>query len=265
VDLARLASTFRVINLDADPDAANITPDEIEALKAGGKNRVISYLDVGSCESYRSYWDSVPAGFTSCHDNVAAQLGPYDGYPDETWMNPANPEYQRLIVEHVAPRLAARGVDGFFLDNLEIVTHGTDTTNGPCDADCAQGGLDLVRQLREAFPQMLIVMQNGTSDVTRLGTTGGLDYPSLLDGISHEEVFAPTPDPGAEAELLAWKKLGLTPGGRPFFLGIEDYVDSCSATDLAKKAYNQGIADGFSPCESDASASMQSVCFWPWL
>ena len=263
VDLAKLASTFRVINLDADPDGANITPAQITQLKSGGKNRVISYLNVGSCENYRSYWKTAP-GFTSCNANTAAKIGPYDGYPDETWMNVGNAEYQSLIVGYVAPRLAAQGVDGFFLDNLEIVEHGTSTTNGPCDAACSQGGLDLVRKLREAFPDKLIVMQNGTSDVTRLGTTGGLAFPSLLDGISHEEVFVPL-DSGSESELLAWKKMGLTPGGQKFFIGTEDYVSSCSATAMAQTAYDKSNADGFSPYVSDASASMQSVCFWPFL
>jgi cysteinyl-tRNA synthetase len=263
VDLVKLASTFRVINLDADPDGANITPAQITQLKNGGKNRVISYLNVGSCESYRSYWTSAP-GFTSCNANTAAKIGPYSGYPDETWMNVGNAEYQKLIVGYVAPRLIAQGVDGFFLDNLEIVEHGTSTTNGPCDKACSQGGLDLVRKLREAFPDKLIVMQNGTSDVTRLGTTGGISYPTLLDGISHEEVFVPL-DSTSESELLAWKNMGLKPGGQQFFIGTEDYVSSCTATAAAKPAYDKSTADGFSPYVSDASASMQSVCFWPWL
>src|SRR5947208_2151913 len=119
-------------------------------------------------------------------------------------MNVGNADYQKLMVDFVAARLAAMGVDGFFLDNLEIVEHGTATTNGPCDAACAQGGLDLVRKLRERFPELLIVMQNATSDVTRLGTTGGVAFPSLLDGISHEEVYAPSPG--------AWAS---TPSGSP--------------------------------------------------
>src|SRR5258708_27649758 len=108
-------------------------------------------------------------------------------------MNRGHADYQRLMVEHVAQRLADMGVDGFFLDNLELVEHGTATTNGPCDAACSQGGLDLVRKLRERFPDLLIVMQNATSDVTRLGKTGGLDYPSLPRGILPEEGYPPRP------------------------------------------------------------------------
>src|SRR5581483_5294379 len=89
---------------------------------------------------------------------------------------------------------------------------------------CSQAGLDLVRKLREKFPSLLFVMQNGTADQTRLGVTGGVAFSSLLDGISHEEVYAPSYDAQAEMELLAWQTL------RPsdFWIATEDYVGSCS-------------------------------------
>ncbi len=263
-DLDRVARTFRIINLDADPDQESFSPAQIQQLRAGGRNRVISYLNLGSCEEYRSYFRQAPAGLVSCSGNRAAQLGLYDGYPDEVWMNPADSDYQRLIVEHVAPRLAQQGVDGFFLDNLEIVEHGSDTDNGPCDAACSQGGLDLVRRLREGFPELLIVMQNATSERTRTGTTGGISFPSLLDGVAHEEVYAPEYDGSAEAELAAWRGMDLRPGGSPFWIGTEDYVGSCGDLPAAQTAYERSRAQGFSPYVSDASGGQQVVCYWPF-
>lgn len=263
-DLAKAASTFRVLNIDVDPDGANFTKAQIATLRAAGKNRVISYLNLGSCENYRSYWNTVPSGFVSCKANTKAQRGAYDGYPDETWMNVGDADYQHLMVDHVAQRLADMGIDGFFLDNLEIVEHGTSTTNGPCDAACAQGGLDLVRKLREKFPDLLIVMQNATGSFTRTGKTGGVSFPTLLDGISHEEVYAPTYDSGSESELLAWKALALTPGGHPFFIATEDYVGNCSATTKAKSAYDKSRANGFTPYATDASGGQKVVCYWPF-
>src|SRR5256885_168998 len=101
---------------DASPRPLGIRAGRRLQLHAGGKNRVISYLDVGSCESFRSYWSTAPAPLKSCNANTAAKLGPYAGFPNEQWMNPANVDYQDLIVKHVAARLAATGVDGFFLD-----------------------------------------------------------------------------------------------------------------------------------------------------
>lgn len=261
-DLAKVASTYRIINIDADPGAANFTGEQLRVLQAGGRNRVLSYFNVGACEHFRTYWASAPAGLASCAANTAAQRGPYEGYPDETWMDLGDERYQRLLLEHVAPRLAARA-DGFYLDNLEILEHPAMTKNGPCSAACRQGGLDFVRKLREKFPAHLIVMQNATSDVTRLGTTGGVRFAILLDGIAHEEVYAPRHDSSAETELLAWRAMGLgSRSGRPFWIGVEDYVGSCSNHVAARAALARARSRGFSPYASDESGAQKAVCYW---
>src|SRR5438552_6925150 len=150
------------------------------------------------------------------------------------WADLSNAAYQDLIVNHVAPRLIAQGVDGLFLDNMEVVEHGlAPAQGGPCTATCTQGGLDLVWQLRQKFPDKLIVMQNAVTVTTRSGTTHGVPFSSLLDGISVESVFANgsrvATDTGTLNEVLAWRDLGLRPGGRPFWLGVEDYLGACSA------------------------------------
>lgn len=262
-DLAKVAAAYRIINLDADPGAGNFSDAQLKALKAGGKNRVISYMNVGSCEVYRDYWSKAPEGFVACGPNRAAHLGSYEGYPDETWMDPGNADYRKLIVEHVATRIAARGVDGFYLDNLELLGHGEQTKNGPCNARCRQGGLDLVRALREKFPELLIVMQNGTTDVTRLGTTGGIPFPSLLDGIAHEEVYAPKPDAEAERELLAWKAMPFEGrNGHPLWIAVEDYVGSCKNVASARAAMAKAASNGFSSYVTDESGGQKVVCYW---
>ncbi len=261
-DLARVAKTFRIINIDADPTAANFTDAQIDILRAGGKNRVLSYMNVGACERYRSYWSSAPPGIVSCGSNRAAHRGTYEGYPDETWMDLGDAEYQKLIVEHVAKRLAPR-VDGFYLDNMEIVEHSPTTTNGPCSPACKQGGLDLVRKLRDAFPKHLIVMQNATGAFTRTGKTDGIPFPMLLDGVAHEEVYAPKYDETAEEELLAWRALNLvTSTGRPFWIATEDYVGGCGNKPAAISALARSRAKGFSPCVTDESGSQKVVCYW---
>lgn len=261
-DLGKVAKTFRVINIDADPGLGNFSAAQVKTLQAGGKNRVISYLNIGSMESFRDYWQSVPAGFVSGKANKTAHRGAYSGYPNETWMDLSNADYQKLIVEYVAPRLVAQGVDGFYLDNMEMVEHGTATKNGPCSDTCRQGGLDLVRRLREKFPRHLIVMQNATSDTTRRGVTGGVSFPTLLDGIAHEEVYAPRYDREAERQLQAWRKMMLLPGGKRFWIGTEDYVGSCKSSTAAKSVYKRSRAQGFSPYVTDASAGQQGICYW---
>jgi cysteinyl-tRNA synthetase, unknown class len=262
-DLAKVASTFRIINIDVDPTSNNFTTAQIQQLKAGGKNTVISYMNVGSCEKSREYWDTAP-GFVPCGQNTAAQIGPYEGYPDEIWMDPSSEDYQKLIVEYVAPRLVARGIDGFYLDNMELISHEPDEDNGPCKGNCKAGGLELIRKLRAKFPDMLIVMQNGTGDVTRLGVTAdGTEFRRLLDGIAHEEVYQPAFDKTAETELLAWKAMDLkSRTGKPFVILVEDYVGDCDNTTDAFDAIDKSVAKGFSPYVSDDSGEQRVVCYW---
>ena len=261
-DLARVATTFRLIVIDADPKIGNFTRAQIATLHAGGRNTVVSYLDVGSCERARSYFHVAPRGLTPCGANTAAQLGRYTGYPDEVWMNPANPSYQQLILEHVAPRLAATGVDGFFLDNLELLEHGAHAREAPCDAACVAGGLALVRALRQAYPTQVIIMQNATSEVTRTAVVGGVTFPTLLDGISEEETYAPVFHRDAEARLRAWQALGLTIDGHPFSITTEDYVGSCRNAKAAAAVRARSRARGFSPYVTTASADQSSICGW---
>lgn len=264
-----MAATYRIMDIDADPDMGNFTLAQIKTLQNGGQNKVLSYLNLGSCENFRGYWSTVPSGLLSCSANKAAQRGTYGGYADEVWMNMGDPEYQRLVLEYIAPRLVARGVDGFYFDNMEILEHGTNTTNGPCDAACSQGGLNLIAKLRDKYPNLLFVMQNATSDVTRLGKATGANgtvaYPSLLDGIAHEEVYKPRYDSEAETQMVNWSAMNLSPGGRKFFIGTLDYVGSCGNLTDATSAFRSSRARGFSPSVSDASASQQTVCYWPGL
>jgi cysteinyl-tRNA synthetase len=262
-----MAATFRIMDIDADPDMGNFTAPQIKQLQNGGANKVLSYLNLGSCENFRGYWSTVPAGFLSCSANTAAQLGKYSGYSNEVWMNVGNADYQNLVINYIVPRLVAQGVDGFYFDNMEIVEHGTNTKNGPCDAQCSQGGLNLIAKLRDRYPNMLFVLQNATSNTTRLGraigASGTVAFPGLLDGIAHEEVYKPTFDSGVESELVNWSGMNLTAGGSKFWIGTLDYVGKCTNTTDAQSAFLSSRARGFSPSVSDSSAGQQTVCYWP--
>ena len=263
-DLRRVAAAFRLINIDADPGTANFSRADIATLRAGGRNTVISYLNVGACEQYRSYWHTAPPDLIPCGDNRRAQLGPYRRYAKELWMTPADSDYRRLLVEHVAPRLAKTGVDGFFLDNLEIIEHGAHDKEAPCDTSCVRGALMLVAELRQRFPDLVLIMQNATSSATRAAQVGGVPFTSLLDGVSREETYAPRYDRDAESDLLAWKALGLTPNGRAFSITTEDYVGSCGQTARARQVFAKSRGRGFSPYATISSADQDTVCYWPF-
>lgn len=272
-DLDAAASTYRIFVIQADA----YTPAQISKLHANGRNRVLAYLDVGSVEHTASWWTAAPAGFVAAGKNTAAQLGAYGGYPDETWMNPANADWQHLLVDYIAAGRMATGVDGFFIDNMELVEHGAAATDGPCNTTCASAGLELIYQLRQKFPDAPFVMNGATGDDVRTATVHGEPFPSLLDGVVHEDVFTQPSsttnasdatyqvktDDTAVSQLVAWKNLNLQPGGHPFWVGTLDFVNACSNTSDAQSVAAKARTYGFSPSVSDKSAGLQVICKAP--
>ncbi|MFT3765767.1 MAG: hypothetical protein QM820_09650 [Minicystis sp.] len=107
-------------------------------------------------------------------------------------------------------------------------------------------------------------MQNASSDVTRLGTTHGVPYPSLLDGVSHEEVYSNGGDDQSRSEMLAWVGMHLTVDDRPFWLACEEYVGACAAAQKseADALYAQADADGLHAYVTDESGMQIEPCFW---
>ena len=263
LDLQQVARTYRLLVIDADPGQRNFTPEQIAQLRDGGRNRVLSYLNIGSCERFRTYWRTTGTAIPGCGANRRAQRGVYHGYPDEVWMDPSDPDHQRLVLDYLAPRLVAQGVDGFYLDNMEIVEHGVRTDNGPCGDACRRGGLELVYKLRARYPQLTIILQNTAGPVTRMGQAGGVPFPTLLDGIAHESVFAPQHDADADAQLALWRAWSSERPEQRFWIGTLDYVGKCENVDRARKAAARSRARGYVPAVSDASAGQQRICDWP--
>lgn len=255
INVAAVSKKLSMLFVDVDPTFARFDPADVRTFKVEPGNLVLSYLDVGSCESYRSWWTTAPADLVPCGQNTAAQIGSYIGYPDEVWMNPANEDYQRLVVEHVAQLLADQGVDGFYLDNLDLVDHGVNRPDGPCDEACVQGLFDLLGRLRARFPRARIIANNASSPRLLTGrTSAGVRVATLLDGITREGTFVPDFNAAALDELRAWRDAGLTPGGRRFFVGTIDYVGTCSAVDTAREVYKRSGDEGLNPyCTADVS------------
>lgn len=92
-------------------DAQDYTAAEIRQLKAGGA-KILSYLNVGAVESDRSYFSAVK--------KAGLLLGEYDNWPGEYWVAAQKTQWREIILG-LATTLKAKGVDGFWVDNLDIL------------------------------------------------------------------------------------------------------------------------------------------------
>ena len=91
-------------------DLQNFSKEQVSALHLAGVKKIYSYLDVGSLETYRSY-------FARFHKLARA---PYENWEEEYWVDVSNISWQDFLVKELAIDLVQKGADGFFLDNTDV-------------------------------------------------------------------------------------------------------------------------------------------------
>ncbi len=164
---------FDLVDIDADEgnfDSPEHARHVIGRLRERGC-LVVSYLNIGAAERFRWYWDQA----------APYKLDPYAGWAGEYWMDVREEGFRDLIVETVAPVLAQTGIDGFFLDNIDVA--------GRYEGMAFRAGVvELVRRLRQRFPRHLLVGQS--YDMVPYFDRGvdGSRLVDYLDGSNKEEV-----------------------------------------------------------------------------
>lgn len=90
-------------------EGQEFSAEDIRMLHDAGQ-RVYSYLNIGSVEEYRDYFQR--------YKHLA--LGVYENWEDERWVNVADPLWQKFMIDTLAADLIEKGIDGFFLDNADV-------------------------------------------------------------------------------------------------------------------------------------------------
>ena len=70
----------------------------------------LAYLNVGSLETYRDYYE----------DYESVTFKDYDNWPDERWIDVSNTDWQNFVVNTLAKNFRDRGAFGFYLDNVDV-------------------------------------------------------------------------------------------------------------------------------------------------
>jgi uncharacterized protein (TIGR01370 family) len=220
----RGAGAFDVVVVDAIAQRngfVETSKAEVRKLQEEG-TLVLAYLSVGTVERWRHYAADVPRSWT---------LGAVDGWPGERFVDAGKAGWRSLMARE-ARTLAAAGVDGLYLDNLDVAELHPRT---------ATGIVTLVEGIAAAAPDLLLVAQNGLAVADRLP----------IDGISHEDVFwrwdgrYRRSSAAERAELLP-RLRALRDRGAPVF--TLDYAKPGSAG--ADEAVAASLAEGFHPAVS---------------
>ncbi len=89
-------------------DAMYFDREDVDILHRNGQT-VLSYLNVGSLESFRP-WHSRFADIL---------LGPYENWDEESWVDVSDGGWQAFVAG-LAAEYIGKGVDGFFVDNCDV-------------------------------------------------------------------------------------------------------------------------------------------------
>lgn len=152
-------------------DANFYTEKEIDKLQSGG-TKVYSYLNLGSIEDFRPYYEEFEP-YT---------LDPYENWPEEHWIDVSAPEWQDYLVFTLAENLLEKGIDGFFIDNVDVYyKYRTD--------EIFNGVANILKCIKSNYNNVPIIINGGYEFVN---TAIERDVPLLdmFNGINHESVYS---------------------------------------------------------------------------
>ncbi len=208
-------------------DAQYFTPEEIRGLQASG-SKVYSYLNVGSVENFRDYYDKY----------VSLTIGEYEHWEEERWVDVSAEDWQIFLLEELAPEILDKGVDGFFVDNADVYYYR--------QTEEIYEGLNTIFQGLQAMDTYVCINGGDTYVMEYLDEGGSLA--DIADAVNQESVFG----------RILWDagKFGRNdPEEREFF---QEYVERVAAegghvylleytedTSLMKEIRDYCLAHGF--------------------
>jgi len=89
-------------------DAAYFTKEQIQTL-CENNGDVYSYINIGSLEDFRTYYD----------DFFDITLSDYEGWEEERWIDVSVVEWQNFCID-LGKEYLDKGVDGLFIDNTDV-------------------------------------------------------------------------------------------------------------------------------------------------
>lgn len=150
-------------------DAQYFSKEQIDALKQDGKT-VYSYINIGSIEDFRDYYDEY-------RDLI---LGAYENWVEEYWIDAADERWRSFVTEELVPTLLRKGIDGFFADNCDVYYH------YPTQR-MLRGVAEIMRALVGTGKTVLI---NGGDVFLDTYCDGGGRWDDVITGINQETVFS---------------------------------------------------------------------------
>ncbi len=159
---------YRTVVIDAQYAEAS----QISRLKEEGTT-VYSYLNVGSLETFRDYYN------TFSH----LTLGAYENWDEERWIDVSDASWQKKCVS-LAMEYLDKGVDGFFIDNCDVYYYYH-------KSKIFDGLVSIIKEIRATGAHVMI---NGSetfiSECLKKAAGGKLLLTDICDSVNQETVWS---------------------------------------------------------------------------
>jgi uncharacterized protein (TIGR01370 family) len=198
---------------------------------------VLAYLSLTQIGTHRAVFDRLS------RQGVVLEAHPV--WRDAHYLDFRRPEWQRLVVGEIVPRMLDAGFSGLFLDTLDDAAY-LEAQDPERFRGMRRSAVELVRAIRHHYPQLVLMMNRGYALLPEVA--------SSIDVLLGESVLA-TFDPATRqprrvsSEDAAWQvdalrgARALNPRLRLFTL---DYWDPADVEGV-RALYRQQRANGFVP------------------
>lgn len=148
-------------------DAANISSKQIKKFHEN-KQKVYSYINIGSIEDFRSYYP----------DFKNITLKKYKNWEGEYWIDVTRKEWKNYFLKNIAKSLFDKKIDGFFIDNMDVFYHYQNER-------VYSSLMDMLRELKKY--NLPIIINGG--DLFVKEAIKRREHINIIDGINQETVF----------------------------------------------------------------------------
>lgn len=163
-------SDYKYVSLELD----EFGDSNINRLINKGVN-FLAYLNVGSLENYRDYYD----------DYESNTFKDYENWSDERWIDVSNVSWQNFIINNLAKGFKDRNVFGVYMDNIDVYSIAKED-----DLDYVAFGHGLKNIIKGVSDLGLKVMINGGSEFLEDLNEQDDDIFNSIWGYHQEEVFS---------------------------------------------------------------------------
>lgn len=149
-------------------DGEYFSAEDLTCIRKKGVKKIYSYLNIGSLENFREYYDTF----------LEDTLGTYDNWPEERWIDVSEKEWQDFMIAK-AGELERKGVDGFFVDNADVYYQ------YPRE-EIYEGICRILTELQCLDKDVII---NGGDVFVTKYIESGQEYGHIFGGVNQEEVY----------------------------------------------------------------------------